>query len=138
MEMSAGAVIFREGEGKGEKKYLLLHYTAGHWDFVKGHIERGEKERDTVIRETKEETGIGRIEFLEGFREKIRYFFWRRGKKVYKEVIFFLARTEEVYVRLSHEHKDFAWLGYEEALERLTYKNAKNVMMMAEEHLRES
>ena len=41
-EKSCGAVIFRM-EGK-IRKYLLLHYESGHWDFVKGNVEKGEEE----------------------------------------------------------------------------------------------
>ena len=40
-EKSAGAVIFRREDSK--IYYLLLHYTARHWDLSKGHIEEGEK-----------------------------------------------------------------------------------------------
>ena len=54
-EKSCGAVIFRVGNAT---KYLLLHYEAGHWDFVKGHSEKGESEEETVRREILEETGL--------------------------------------------------------------------------------
>ena len=55
-ETSAGIVIFRKEESK--KLFLLLHYPSGHWDFVKGKMEKGETTQQTAIRETKEETGI--------------------------------------------------------------------------------
>ena len=68
-ERSAGIVLYLEKpEGN---QFLLLNYPTGHWDFVKGKIEQGETEQQTAIRETKEETGISDIEFIEGYEEKI-------------------------------------------------------------------
>ncbi|MCX8194704.1 MAG: NUDIX domain-containing protein [Candidatus Micrarchaeota archaeon] len=133
MEKSCGAVIYRVEGGK--RLYLLLHYQEGHWDFPKGHVEEGESEEETVRREVREETGIYKLEFEPLFRERIGYFFKREGKTVQKEVIFFLASTKEKEVWVSSEHVGFAWLSYQEALKRLTYKNAKEVLKKAEARL---
>ena len=132
-EKSCGAVIFRVGNAI---EYLLLHYEAGHWDFVKGHVEKGESEEETVKREILEETGLGSNTFLNDFRERIDYFYRRRGRLVSKEVIFYLVRnTGEEQVKISGEHIGYDWLPYREALDRLTYKNAKETLRKAEEHL---
>ena len=132
-EISAGAVIFRRAND--EPVYLLLHYGSGHWDFVKGHIEKGETEIQTVIRETKEETGIDDLKFIKGFRERIKYFF-RRGKElVYKEVIFYLAETKKEKVKLSYEHIGYIWLPFKEAMNQLTFENARNVLRKAHKYL---
>ncbi len=40
-EKSVGAVIFRKSDGA--VMYLLLHYPSGHWDFSKGHMEKGKQ-----------------------------------------------------------------------------------------------
>jgi len=55
--------------------FLLLHYPSGHWDFVKGKMEKNETTHETAIRETKEETGITDIVFAENFEEWIEYKF---------------------------------------------------------------
>lgn len=127
-EKSAGAVVIRENN---EPKFLLLHYQGGHWDFVKGNIEEGEEEKETVLRELEEETGIKEGEFIEGFRETINYIYKRNKQVFYKEVVFYLLITHESKVRLSYEHQGYDWLNYEEALKRLTYKNAKQVLEKA-------
>jgi bis(5'-nucleosidyl)-tetraphosphatase len=132
-EKSCGAVIFRVVNGT---EYLLLHYEAGHWDFVKGHVEQEESEQETVRREILEETGLKNHRFLSDFREPINYFYRRRGKTVFKEVIFYLVEAlgaEEV--KISGEHVGYKWLPYPQALERLTYKNAKDTLRKAEAHL---
>ena len=132
-EKSCGAVIFRVGNGT---EYLLLHYEAGHWDFVKGHVEKGESEEETVKREILEETGLKSNTFLDDFRERIDYFYRRRGRTVSKEVIFYLVKnTGEEQVKISGEHIGYDWLPYRDALDRLTYKNAKETLRKAEEHL---
>ena len=133
-EKSCGAVVVLTNT---EPKYLLLQYDAGHWDFVKGNVELNESEKDTVIRELQEETGIVEARFLDGFREKIEYFYRRQGTTIHKEVIFFLIETHTETVTLSFEHVGYAWLSYQDAMERLTFKNAKDVLRKAHELLKE-
>jgi len=124
VERSCGAVVFN-GDA-----YLLLQYGRGHWGFVKGNVEPGEDERTTVLREAEEETGLtpDQLSFVEGFRESISYFYKKDGATVYKEVVFFLAESRSREVSLSHEHTNYAWLGYDEAMERLTYDNARRIL----------
>ena len=132
-EKSCGAVVFLKNT---EVNYLLLRYGAGHWDFVKGNVEPNESEKETAIRELQEETGIIDARFMEGFREKIEYFYRRQGATVHKEVIFFLIETHTEKVELSYEHVDYTWLNYHRTLERLTFENAKTVLQKANELLK--
>ena len=131
-EKSCGAVIFKEGD---VRKYLLLHYEGGHWDFVKGHVERGETEKETVLRETQEEVGITEVSFIEGFRHRIGYYYRRAGATVFKEVIFYLLESKTDAVRLSREHVGFEWMSFGRAYDRLTYKNAKETITNAHDYL---
>ncbi len=154
LEQSAGAVIFRKEpctrtssvQGKNSKiYYLLLHYEAGHWDFPKGHIEKGESEEETVKREVKEETGIEDIKMIKGFKEWMKYFFrniygLKKEEKekvswVFKIVTFYLAETKTKEVKISFEHIGYKWLPYERALEQLTFKKAKEILEKANDFL---
>ena len=112
--ISAGIILFNENDDV--RRYLLLNYPNGHWDFIKGGIEDGETPHETSIRETEEETGITDIKFVNGYKEEIEYFFRVDNNDVHKKVIFFLARTNSINVKLSHEHHDFIWLEYELSL----------------------
>ena len=125
-ERSAGAILYQETISG--KLYLLLNYPSGHWDFVKGNIEEGEILKQTVLREIKEETGISDVNFVDGFEDKIEYYYQRDGELVHKEVIFFLAKTNTNHVKLSHEHLNFTWLKFNDALQKLTYKTAQNLL----------
>jgi len=135
-ERSAGAVVFYM-EGTAEPEYLLLHYTAGHWDFPKGNIEAGESEKQAAIREIREETGITDIEFLDSFRMKIEYKYRHGRRLVQKEVVLFLAQTHTRQVTISHEHIGFAWKKFDDAMQQLTYRNAKNLLSAAKEYLQQ-
>lgn len=138
-EKSSGVIIYNK---EGSKiYYLLLHYELGHWDFAKGHIEKGEEEKETARREVEEETGIKNIEFIHGFREKIQYFFRKTYEKkekpplVFKEVIFYLARTRQKEVKISFEHLAYQWLTFEKTLQQLTFKNARDILKKAHKFL---
>src|SRR5512146_1866440 len=100
-EKSCGAVVYVKIP---EVKYLLLQYEAGHWDFVKGNVEKGETEQETAVRELREETGISNARYMDGFRERISYHYKRQGATVFKEVVFFLMESGTKEVKLSFEH----------------------------------
>ncbi|RMD57681.1 NUDIX domain-containing protein [Candidatus Woesearchaeota archaeon] len=127
-ERSAGVVVVRNG------KVLLLLYCAGHWDLPKGNIERGEEPRAAALRELFEETGLRGV-IIEGFHTRIHYFYKKQGKLVSKDVDFYIARPLNSKVKLSYEHKDFAWLDWDDAIEKATYKSAKEVLIRARKFL---
>ena len=129
-ETSAGIVLYRKENS--EKLFLLLHYPSGHWDFVKGKMEKGETTQQTAIRETKEETGITDIEFVENFEEWIEYNFKYKGELVQKKVVFFLAETKTKNVKISHEHSGYTWMDYNTSMEKTTFDNAKTVLTKAQ------
>jgi 8-oxo-dGTP pyrophosphatase MutT (NUDIX family) len=133
-EKSCGAIVFVKNV---EVNYLLLHYEAGHWDFVKGNVEPSESERDTVIRELREETGIVDAQFIDDFKEKIEYFYRRQGTTIHKEVVFFLIEAHTEKIELSYEHVGYDWLDYQRAMEKLTFKNAKDMLQKAQEFLKQ-
>lgn len=145
-EVSVGAVIFRQ-ETSG-RRYLLLHYPSGHFDFAKGHVEEGETEEMTLRRETEEETGIRDLE-TSPYKVSIRYFYAAkgaeydkrvrtgRGTMIFKQVHFYPAKTSMLDVEISHEHIGFVWLSYEEAVAKVTFDNAKRVLEETEDFLKQ-
>jgi len=142
VERSAGAIIFRK---EGDTPFfLLLHYPSSsrakkdYWDLPKGHIEKGEDEIGTIKREVEEETGLRDIDLVDGFKETIKYFFKWEGKTVLKFVTFYLAETKTKEIKVSREHIGFEWLPYKEALEQITFKNAKEILQKANEFLSKS
>lgn len=117
-EKSCGAVVFNE---KGE--ILIVTHRAGHTDFPKGHVERGETEEETARREVKEETNID-IELLPG-RYSVRYF---PKPNVDKTVIFFPAKkiSGEIIAQ-EKEVSEVKWVSKEQIESYLTYESAKKL-----------
>ncbi len=134
---SAGIVLF--SQENDNIKYLLLHYCDGHWDFPKGHIDPGETKQQTAHRELLEETGLRAI-LKPGFETNISYIFSNKEQqKVQKTVYFFIGELKEnKKVVLSHEHKDFLWLPFDSALEKLTYHNSKEILRKANSFIKKT
>ena len=84
MEKSCGAIIFNEG------KVLVVKQTSGFYGFRKGHVEIGETEKETAIREVKEETGLD-IKIISDKRYTQSYIV---KENVHKDVVFFIAKLE--------------------------------------------
>lgn len=131
-QFSGGFVLFNVKNGVRE--YLLLHYPHGHWDLPKGKIEKGETKHEAALRELKEETGLDAT-IIDGFQEQFDYFFKAEGQLIKKTVYFFIAQTDKREITLSHEHIGSAWLPKEEALARLTFENAKELLNSADSFL---
>jgi 8-oxo-dGTP pyrophosphatase MutT (NUDIX family) len=144
-EKSVGAVVFRKENN--DILYLLLKSRAGHWTFPKGHTEKGESDEETFRREIKEETCITKLEVIPGFLNRTKYFYVAKGEerqerkgcgrscRIFKRVYYYLAETEVDKITLCNENVDYAWLTYEEALERVSYSNCKNILIKAHNFL---
>lgn len=132
-EKSCGAVVFRRKSGNIE--YLLIKNKKGNnWGFPKGHIELGETETETAIREVYEETGL-KITPVTGFRVVSEY---HPKGKVTKQVVFFLAElpspTEEIHLQES-EVERFIWADFGLAQKTFRFNNDRNVLSKARDWL---
>ena len=135
MEKSCGIVLFHSDD------FLIIQHSAdsnggdGHWDFPKGHVENNETELETATRELQEETGIVDFRLIDNFKCIITYNFLKNNQLVPKEVVFFLAESSTKKVQLSSEHQKYSWLDFNLARDRLTYSNAKEVIVKAKKFL---
>jgi bis(5'-nucleosidyl)-tetraphosphatase len=129
-ERSAGAVVFVRDS---ELKFLLLHYhnQTLYWGLPRGNIESGEDEEQTALREIVEETGLANVTLIPGFREKVHWYYMLKGKKIFKEVVFFIAETASTDVTISKEHVGYCWVGYDKARKTVTFANAREILEKA-------
>ena len=126
---SCGFVAFRRVNG--ENQYLIIKSLNGDVGFPKGHMEPGESELQTAIRELKEETGIS-VEIINGFVRQIEYPLPRKADTV-KQSVYFLGEciTDEITCQ-ECEVADAAFLPYKEALSKLTFDETKSILSDAE------
>lgn len=89
-EYSCGAVTFTRQDGV--LRYVLIHQKKGWWAFPKGHMEGTETERETALREIREEVGL-RVRILDGFRREESYPILKKPGKM-KHVTYFCAEYE--------------------------------------------
>ena len=66
----------------------------------------------------------------------IHYDYEFRGEKHEKDVDFFLVKVADEEVQLSHEHQDHVWLEFDAAIKKITFDNARDVVIAAEGFLR--
>ena len=131
-EKSCGALVVRR---EGEQYYILMirHKAGGHRSFPKGHMEAGESEYATALREVMEETS-SHVAILSDFRATVSY---SPTPGVMKEVVYFLAFTTAAEIRpRAGEIAEVEWVPLEEAERSLTHENDKTVLRAALKKLR--
>jgi 8-oxo-dGTP pyrophosphatase MutT (NUDIX family) len=130
-EVSAGGIVFRRQEA-GEVRFLLIKDSYGNWGFPKGHLEDGESPADAALRETAEETGLGDLQ-LRGPIRIIDWHFRFRGRFIHKFCHFFLfeSPSDEPVPQQNEGITACRWCTLEEALEALSYDNARGVLRRA-------
>ena len=118
-EKSCGAIIFNDLSEN--RNFLLVKNNNGkYWGFPKGHIEIGETEEQTALREIKEETNLD-VEILDGFRKTSIY---KLLGRIQKKVVIFLAKANSKNVRIQNsEIEKFGWLKKEEVFSLLNHQN---------------
>jgi 8-oxo-dGTP pyrophosphatase MutT (NUDIX family) len=140
---SAGFVVFRED---GCRRFLLVRSALTRrpvWEFPKGAIEEGERERDAAVRELEEETALapGSYSVFEGFREEEHYHFLRGEgadrRLIRKVVVYFLAEWESGEVRISPEATRFTWAELPEASRLLRFPEKRRVLARADRFITE-
>lgn len=131
-EYSAGAFIYKK---EGDKVLILfLVRDNKKFDIPKGHIEKGENAEQAGKREIMEESGLN-VEFIPGFKDISKYFFLEKGVKILKRVTLFLAKIENEKVKVSEEHTGFRWMGRDEALDKIGYKDMKKLLKRAYDYI---
>lgn len=133
-EKSCGALVVRTDVNNG-KRYLLMirHKVGGHRSFPKGHMEAGETEYMTAVREVFEETAV-QIRIDSRFRETVHY---SPMPGVSKEVVYFLTHTNQTDIRPREgEIAQVEWVPLEDVEASLTHENDKVVFRAAMETLK--
>jgi bis(5'-nucleosidyl)-tetraphosphatase len=129
-EISSGGVVVRPAATGPE---VCLVSDGRHWGFPKGLVEPGESPERAALREIAEETGLLRssLQVIAPLPNS-EYVFRRpsRGALVFKRVHHFLvgAPADAALHPDPSEIADAAWLGFDEARGRLSFKNSIEIL----------
>ena len=111
-EISCGTITFYKD------KILLIKQNKGYVGFPKGHMEEGETEEETAVRETKEETNID----VRVHKDKKYYINYVINGKINKDVVFFLAEPISFEIKKQDsEVEKTMWVDKSLVFEYLSY-----------------
>lgn len=134
-EKSCGAVILHRDKKTNEFMILLVRNHNGRfYSFPKGHVEFRENEKETAVREIKEETNLD-VEILDGFREISDYCPFG---KIRKRVVFFLALAKSDNIKIQESEIDsYTWVPLNGASNVCTYDNDRRVIEKVRRYMAE-
>jgi len=132
----AGALIFKNLDSKFGELLLIQRakddHFPNHWEFPRGKVEEGEKLKDGLKREVKEESGLD-INILQYFN-KFSYVVKESGmiKRVSTQYNW-LCKPEnpKQEVKLSFEHQAYKWISHDAEAELYLYNEIKQTVMAA-------
>ena len=128
-EKSCGTIVINDN------KVLVIQQKQGFWGFPKGHMEQGENEIETAIRETKEETNLDVI-----IEDKTRFCltYVIEDKNIHKEVVYFVAKVDgKVDIKPQIEEKNgIVWIEIAKLEDILTFDNLKELWKVVLNHIK--
>ena len=131
-EKSCGAVVFTRING--EVRYLIIKSLTGIYGFPKGHVEDGESEEQTALREVFEETGIS-VSLLSGFRVEEEYPLPQKEDTI-KRVVYFLGEYCDQEIRYqASELSDAVLVDYETAMSLFQFDSTRKILAEANRFL---
>ena len=105
-----------------------MHKQGNHWGFPKGKANPGETSLESASRELKEEVGLEISKLLASTPVIERYQFRHKREKIFKIVHYFPSLVSGDICLQEAEIRDAKWLSFNEALDRLSFKEARHVL----------
>lgn len=101
---SCGVIPYRNTESNTE--YLIVQQTNRQWSFPKGHMDMGETEKQTALRELNEEIGLTAV--LDNRPPVVVEY--ALSPQVKKQVLFFLGKAKGIPKIQASEILSFRWV----------------------------
>ncbi|XP_043461248.1 bis(5'-nucleosyl)-tetraphosphatase [asymmetrical] [Leptopilina heterotoma] len=135
---ACGFIIFRRFKGPIEYLLMQTSYGTHHWTPPKGHVNKGENDFQTALRETEEEAGFVQEDMKIFTNSKHEMEYLVKGKP--KTVIYWLAElvNKNKDARLSSEHQDFQWLPIDEACILSEYSEMQDALKQGHKFITEN
>lgn len=131
-EKSCGAVVFTKVDNC--IKYLLIQNLNGIYGFPKGHVEEGERETETALREVFEEVGI-KIKLIHGFRTEDEHLILEKENTI-KQIVYFLGEYDnQEFTYQKEELSNAKLVDYEIAITLFQFESSKRILKEANDFL---
>lgn len=136
-EPTAGGIVFRKNDKK-QIEILLIQDAKNRWTIPKGHIEEGEKPKETAEREIKEETGLQKMKVL-NWLGKINFRYRRQQSLVLMTTEIFLVQALGDTDKLAPEDwmNGIKWFKSAEALDKIEYEDIGKIILLALKKIRQ-
>ena len=131
-EKSCGAVVFTRMNN--EIKYLLIRNLTGIYGFPKGHVEQGETEEQTALREVFEEVGLA-VKLVPGFSSEDEHPIPQKENTM-KQIVYFLGEySNQEFTYQKEELTDALLTDYETAMTLFQFDSSKRILTEANNFL---
>ena len=131
-EKSCGAVVFTRMNN--EIQYLLIRNLTGIYGFPKGHVEQGETEEQTALREVFEEVGLT-VKLVPGFRSEDEHPIPQKENTM-KQIVYFLGEySNQEFTYQIEELTDALLTDYETAMTLFQFDSSKRILTEANNFL---
>ena len=131
-EKSCGAVVFIRMNN--EIQYLLIRNLTGIYGFPKGHVEQGETEEQTALREVFEEVGLA-VKLVSGFRSEDEHPIPQKENTM-KQIVYFLGEySNQEFTYQKEELTDALLTDYETAMTLFQFDSSKRILTEANNFL---
>lgn len=128
-------VFLHRRQGNQEEVLLLKRADMGAWQGIAGGGEGEENPIETAIRETQEETGVplssvndlDSVEML-SVLDVVGSYRWGEDVAYIPEYVFSANVSPDTQIRISEEHTEYRWCGFDQALDLLEWDSNKQAV----------
>jgi 8-oxo-dGTP pyrophosphatase MutT (NUDIX family) len=120
----SGAIVVRLDQDEPRVLLVTAKRDPDRWIFPKGHVEKNETAEEAALREAREEAGV--VGKCVGPAGVLEYRFLGAGFRV--EYFLALLKRE---VGPPEKGRSRAWCSFDDALERLRFKNTRKLLRRA-------
>lgn len=138
-ETTSGGIIYRIGSKTDGVEVLLIQDAKNRWTIPKGHVEEGEKPKETAEREIREETGLQEMQ-VKDWLGKVNFRYRREHTLVLMTMHIFLVRGLGKTDSLHPEDwlTDIKWMPSSQAIDKIAYDDIGKLMLLGMKKIREA